>query len=411
MIEGQVKMMFKGKTIVLGVTGGIAAYKAAQLASDLVKTGADVHVIMTKNATEFVTPTTFETLTANRVSVDTFDRNFQWNVQHVSLAKKADLFVIAPATANIIAKMAHGIADDMLSTTVLAARCPKMVVPAMNTGMYDNPATQRNFETLKVDGVYFVDSDTGWLACGDVGKGRFADLPKIMDAIEYVLAPKKDLAGKRVLVTAGPTQESLDPVRFITNHSTGKMGYAIAKAARMRGAEVTLVSGPVSIAPPFGVQLVGVSSALEMYDAVVSRQAEQDIIIKTAAVADYRPAQQAEDKIKKSEGDMSIALVRNPDILKTLGESKPATQVLCGFSMETKDLLENSRQKLLKKNADMIVANSLKTEGAGFGTDTNVVTIITAKGNMELPMMEKRAVAEAVLEEAAALLAQKSQKV
>ncbi len=402
--------MFKGKTIVLGITGGIAAYKAAQLASDLVKIGADVHVIMTKNATEFVAPTTFETLTANRVSVDTFDRNFQWNVQHVSLAKKADLFIIAPATANIIAKMAHGIADDMLSTTVLAAGCPKMVVPAMNTGMYNNPATKRNFEILKGDGVYFVDSGTGWLACGDVGKGRFADLPKIMDAIEFVLSPKKDLTGKRVLVTAGPTRESLDPVRFISNHSTGKMGYAIAKAARMRGAEVTLVSGPVSIAPPYGVEVVGVSSALEMYDAVVTRQAEQDMIIKTAAVADYRPAQMAEDKIKKSDGDMSIALVRNPDILKTLGELKPATQVLCGFSMETKDLLENSRQKLQKKNADMIVANSLNTAGAGFGTDTNVVTIITAEGNKELPMMDKRAVAEAVLDEATALLEKKTAK-
>lgn len=401
-------MMFKGKTIVLGVTGGIAAYKAAQLASDLVKTGADIHVIMTKNATEFVSPTTFETLTANRVSVDTFDRNFQWNVQHVSLAKKADLFVIAPATANIIAKMAHGIADDMLSTTVLAARCPKMVVPAMNTGMYDNPATQRNFETLKADGVYFVDADSGWLACGDVGKGRFAELPKIIDAMAYLLSPSKDLVGKRVLVTAGPTRESLDPVRFITNHSSGKMGYAIAKAARMRGAEVTLVSGPVSITPPFGVELVEVTSALEMYEAVVSRQAGQDIIIKTAAVADYRPAQQAEDKIKKSEGDMSISLVRNPDILKTLGENKPVAQVLCGFSMETRDLLENSRQKLLHKNADMIVANSLKTTGAGFGTDTNVVTIITAKGNQELPLMEKSAVADAVLDQAAALLAQKT---
>lgn len=403
------KIMLKGKTIVLGITGGIAAYKAAQLASDLVKTGADIHVIMTKNATEFVSPTTFETLTANRVSVDTFDRNFQWNVQHVSLAKKADLFVIAPATANILAKMAHGIADDMLSTTVLAAGCPKLVAPAMNTGMYNNPATQRNFEILKADGVHFVDSDTGWLACGDVGKGRFADLPKIMDAIRFILAPKKDLVGKRVLVTAGPTRESLDPVRFISNHSTGKMGYAIAKAARMRGAEVTLVSGPVSITPPYGVELVQVTTALDMYEAVLSRQAEQDIILKTAAVADYRPAQLAEDKIKKSDGDMSVSLVRNPDILKTLGENKPATQVLCGFSMETKDLLENSRQKLQKKNADMIVANNLKTEGAGFGTDTNVVTIITAEGNRELPKMDKSAVADAVLDEAVALLAAKTQ--
>ncbi len=390
-------MKLKGKTILMGITGGIAAYKAAQLASDLIKQGAEVHVLMTKNAIEFVTPTTFETLTANRVSVDTFDRNFQWNVQHVALAKKASLFIVVPATANIIAKMAMGIADDMLSTTILACSCPKIVAPAMNTGMYNNPATQRNLAMLLEMGVQIVDADSGWLACGDVGKGRLAELPKLMDAIIYTLAEPKDMGGMKVLVTAGPTREAIDPVRFISNHSTGKMGYELAKAARLRGAEVTLVSGPTALQDPAGIELIKIESAAQMAEAVFSRGDKMDIIIKTAAVADYRPAVVSDDKLKKSDGELSIALVRNPDILKALGERKRGGQILCGFSMETKDLLENSKKKLKGKNADMIVANNLKTEGAGFGADTNVVTVITDAGTEELPKMTKEALSDELL--------------
>ncbi|RGX54171.1 MULTISPECIES: bifunctional phosphopantothenoylcysteine decarboxylase/phosphopantothenate--cysteine ligase CoaBC [Anaerotruncus] len=389
--------MFEGKTILLGVTGGIAAYKAAQLASDLSKTAADVHVIMTKNATAFVSPLTFETLTNNRVSVDTFDRNFEYNVEHVALAKKADVFLVAPATANFIAKMAAGIADDMLSTTILAASCPKIVAPAMNTGMYDNPITQRNLQTLLAFGVDIVAPGSGHLACGDVGRGRLPDPAVLFEAVRRALTPQ-DLLGVRVLVTAGPTREAVDPVRFLSNHSTGRMGYAVAAAARRRGAEVTLVSGPVSLTPPDGVDVVPVVSAAEMFEAVKDACEEADIIIKCAAVADYRPVNAATEKIKKSEGGMEIPLERTQDILAWLGEHRRPGQVLCGFSMETKDLIEHSRQKLERKNADMIVANSLRETGAGFGTETNLVTILTRENTERLPLMEKEMVADALLD-------------
>ncbi len=382
--------MFDGKTIVLGVSGGIAAYKAAQLASDLGKTGADVHVIMTRNATEFVSPMTFETLVNNRVAVDTFDRGFEYNVEHVALAKKADVFLIAPATANVIAKMAAGIADDMLTTTVLAARCPKIVAPAMNTGMYDNPVTQRNLQTLRAFGVAVVEPESGYLACGDTGRGRLAE------AVRDALTPK-DLAGLSVLVTAGPTREAIDPVRYITNHSTGKMGYEVAAAAKRRGASVTLVSGPTSLKPPYGVTFVPVHTAQEMFDEVTSRASAQQMVVKCAAVADYRPATPAEDKIKKQDGEMQIALTRTRDILGWLGEHRVPGQVLCGFSMETRDMVENSAAKLEKKRVDMIVANNLKEAGAGFGTETNIVTILTKAGAEPLPIMGKDQVADEVL--------------
>ena len=368
--------MFDGKTIVLGVSGGIAAYKAAQLASDLGKTGADVHVIMTRNATEFVSPMTFETLVNNRVAVDTFDRGFEYNVEHVALAKKADVFLIAPATANVIAKMAAGIADDMLTTTVLAARCPKIVAPAMNTGMYDNPVTQRNLQTLRAFGVAVVEPESGYLACGDTGRGRLAEEGALLEAVRDALTPK-DLAGLSVLVTAGPTREAIDPVRYITNHSTGKMGYEVAAAAKRRGASVTLVSGPTSLKPPYGVTFVPVHTAQEMFDEVTSRASAQQMVVKCAAVADYRPATTAEDKIKKQDGEMQIALTRTRDILGWLGEHRVPGQVLCGFSMETRDMVENSAAKLEKKRVDMIVANNLKEAGAGFGTETNIVAILT----------------------------------
>ena len=399
-------MNMKGKTVVIGITGGIAAYKMAQVCSDLIKKGVDVHVIMTKNATEFIAPLVFETLTNNRVSVDTFDRNFQWNVQHVSLAKKADVFLVAPATANIMAKMANGIADDMLSTTVLAARCPKLVSPAMNTGMYDNPATQRNMEILRSYGVQIIEPDSGFLACRDVGKGRLPDPAVLETWIEYAMSPK-DLEGKKVLVTAGPTREPLDPVRFISNRSTGKMGYEMARAAWMRGAQVTLVSGPVELADPIGVEVIRVETAAEMYDAVTSRAPQMDLIVKTAAVADYTPATVAQDKIKKSGDDMAIPVVRTKDILKALGENKPEGQVLCGFSMETKDLLENSTKKLGGKNADMIIANDLKVPGAGFGVSTNVATIITKDGAEPLELMSKADLSDIVLSRALDLYNQK----
>lgn len=388
--------MFDGKTIVLGVSGGIAAYKAAQLASDLGKTGADVHVIMTRNATEFVSPMTFETLVNNRVAVDTFDRGFEYNVEHVALAKKADVFLIAPATANVIAKMAAGIADDMLTTTVLAARCPKIVAPAMNTGMYDNPVTQRNLQTLRAFGVAVVEPESGYLACGDTGRGRLAEEGALLEAVRDALTPK-DLAGLSVLVTAGPTREAIDPVRYITNHSTGKMGYEVAAAAKRRGASVTLVSGPTSLKPPYGVTFVPVHTAQEMFDEVTSRASAQQMVVKCAAVADYRPATAAEDKIKKQDGEMQIPLTRTRDILGWLGEHRVPGQVLCGFSMETRDMVENSAAKLEKKRVDMIVANNLKEAGAGFGTETNIVTILTKAGAEPLPIMGKDQVADEVL--------------
>ena len=388
--------MFDGKTIVLGVSGGIAAYKAAQLASDLGKTGADVHVIMTRNATEFVSPMTFETLVNNRVAVDTFDRGFEYNVEHVALAKKADVFLIAPATANVIAKMAAGIADDMLTTTVLAARCPKIVAPAMNTGMYDNPVTQRNLQTLRAFGVAVVEPESGYLACGDTGRGRLAEEGALLEAVRDALTPK-DLAGLSVLVTAGPTREAIDPVRYITNHSTGKMGYEAAAAAKRRGASVTLVSGPTSLKPPYGVTFVPVHTAQEMFDEVTSRASAQQMVVKCAAVADYRPATTAEDKIKKQDGEMQIALTRTRDILGWLGEHRVPGQVLCGFSIETRDMVENSAAKLEKKRVDMIVANNLKEAGAGFGTETNIVTILTKAGAEPLPIMGKDQVADEVL--------------
>ena len=394
--------MLKGKTVLLGVSGGIAAYKAAALASDLVKSGATVHVLMTQNATQFVAPLTFETLTGNKALVDTFDRNFQWNVEHVALAKRADVFLAAPATANLIAKFAAGIADDMLATTFLACTCPKLVAPAMNTAMYENPITQRNLETLRGFGMQVVEPGSGHLACGDDGKGRLPDPEVLKEAVIRALTPQ-DMAGKRVLITAGPTCEAIDPVRYITNHSSGKMGYQTALAALRRGAEVTLVSGPVALACPMGAQLVPVRSAKEMLEAVLARADASDIIIKTAAVADYTPANPADHKVKKKDGDLSLALERTTDILATLGARKKPGQVLVGFSMETEDLLKNSSVKLAKKNADMIVANSLRTPGAGFGVDTNVATFITKQGTEEQPCMSKYALGDLLLTRALAL--------
>lgn len=391
--------MLKGKTILLGVTGSIAAYKIAGLASALVKAGASVHVLMTENAVNFINPITFETLTGHKCLVDTFDRNFEFSVEHVSLAKTADLFLVAPASANVIGKLAHGIADDMLTTTFMACTCPKLVSPAMNTRMYENNILQDNLKTLGDYGIEVIRPADGYLACGDTGAGK---MPEPKTLFEYILRAAgypKDLAGKKILVTAGPTRESIDPVRYITNHSTGKMGYAIAKAAAYRGAEVTLVTGPVALKPPLFVNTVPVESAEEMYEAVTAAAEAQDIIIKAAAVADYRPSQMAEDKIKKADGNMDIALERTKDILGWLGSHRRPGQFLCGFSMETRDLLANSRAKLEKKNADMIVANSLKTEGAGFGTDTNLVTLITKEGQTELPKMTKEKVADRLLDE------------
>ncbi|MCR5581082.1 MAG: bifunctional phosphopantothenoylcysteine decarboxylase/phosphopantothenate--cysteine ligase CoaBC, partial [Pseudobutyrivibrio sp.] len=382
--------MLKDKCVVLGVTGSIAAYKIASLASALVKLGADVHVIMTKNATNFINPITFETLTSNKCLVDTFDRNFQFNVEHVALAKRADIFMVAPASANVIGKMAHGIADDMLTTTILAAKCKKLISPAMNTNMFTNPIVQDNLEILRGYGFEIIDPASGYLACGDTGAGKMPEPEVLLQYILRELAHEKDLVGKKVLVTAGPTEEAIDPVRYITNHSTGKMGYAIAKAAMERGAEVTLVSGPVSIEPPMFVEVVDVRSAAEMAEAVKSRAADSDIIIKSAAVADYRPLNVASEKIKKKDGEAaSIELERTEDILAYLGSHRREGQFICGFSMETENMLENSKKKLAKKNVDMIVANNLRTQGAGFGTDTNVVTIIMADESYELPMLSK----------------------
>ena len=389
--------MLKGKTVVLGVTGGIAAYKIANLASMLVKQHANVRVIMTQNATNFITPTTFETLTGKKCLVDTFDRNFEFQVEHVSLAKQADIFMIAPATANVIAKVAHGLADDMLTTTFLACRSPKYIVPAMNTQMYENPITQDNLNICRKYGMHVIEPASGYLACGDTGAGKMPEPETLFEYILQELACEKDLAGKKVLVTAGPTREAIDPVRYITNHSTGKMGYAIARAAARRGAEVILVSGPVDLKAPLGVRLVPVISAKDMFDAVTSVSAEQDAIIKAAAVADYRPAVVGAEKTKKSDGNMNIELERTDDILAWLGAHRREGQVLCGFSMETRDMLENSRAKLAKKNVDMIVANSLRTAGAGFGTDTNLVTVITKDGAEELELMSKDQVAHELL--------------
>lgn len=390
--------MLKGKTVVLGVTGSIAAYKIANLASMLSKLHAEIHVLMTENATNFINPITFETLTGNKCLVDTFDRNFQYSVEHVALAKKADVVLIAPASANVIGKIANGIADDMLTTTVMACTCHKIISPAMNTNMFNNPIVQDNIEKLKRFGMEVIQPDTGMLACKDIGAGKLPSEEVLFDYILKEIRFKKDLAGKKILVTAGPTVEAVDPVRFITNRSTGKMGYAIAKIASLRGADVTLVSGPVSIEPPRFVNVINVESAEEMFNEVSSKANSMDIIIKAAAVADYTPVSVADEKIKKKDGDLSIPLKRTKDILKYLGENKKENQFICGFSMETENLLENSKKKLEKKNVDMIVANNVKVEGAGFGVDTNVVTLITKDGYKELPQMSKEDVAAAILD-------------
>ena len=391
--------MLKGKTVLLGVTGGIAAYKSATLASMLVKAGAEVRVIMTEHAKKFINPITFETLTGHKCVTDTFDRNFEFQVEHVALAKKADVVMIAPATANVIAKLAHGLADDMLTTTVLACRCKKIIAPAMNTAMYENPVTQENMNLCRKYGMEVIIPASGYLACGDTGAGKMPEPEELFEYIEKEIAYPKDMVGKKVLITAGPTQEAIDPVRYITNHSSGKMGYSIAKICALRGAEVTLVSGQVNLKASSFVEKVSIVSAKDMYEAVTSRSDEMDIIIKAAAVADYRPASVASDKIKKADGEMKIELERTDDILKYLGEHKKENQFLCGFSMETQNMLENSKAKLQKKNLDMIVANNLKEKGAGFGTDTNIVTIITKEQVKELPIMSKEEVANCLIDE------------
>lgn len=390
--------MLKGKTVLLGITGSIAAYKIAYLASALHKLHADVHVLMTENATNFINPITFETLTGNKCLVDTFDRNFQFQVEHVSIAKKADVVMIAPASANVIGKLANGLADDMLTTTVMACRCQKILAPAMNTAMYENPVVQDNIRKLQTYGYEVITPASGYLACGDTGAGK---MPEPETLLEYILkeaAFQKDLAGKKLLVTAGPTQEAIDPVRCLTNHSSGKMGYAIAKMAMLRGAEVTLVSGPTAIEPPLFVKVVPVTSATDMFEAVTGLSDEQDIIIKAAAVADYRPKQVSEDKVKKKDDQASIELERTDDILKYLGQHKKQGQFLCGFSMETRDMLRNSRAKLEKKNLDMVAANNLKVEGAGFQGDTNVLTLITQDEEVSLPLMSKEDAALKILD-------------
>ena len=388
----------QGKCVLLGVTGGIAAYKMANVASGLRKAGATVHVIMTENATKFITPLTFETLTNNRCVVDTFARDFQYDVKHISLAKAADLILIAPATANVIAKLANGLADDMLTTTVLAAKCKKLVAPAMNTAMLENPITQDNIARLRRYGFGIIEPAVGMLACKDVGSGKLPEPETLLDCIAMELAREKDMAGLRVTVTAGPTQEALDPVRYLTNHSTGRMGYAIAREAMLRGADVTLISGPTALKPIPGVKTVDVVSARDMFEAVQTALPATDILIKAAAVADYRPANVAEDKIKKQPGEMSIPLERTDDILGWVAEHRHPGLFVCGFSMETRDMVENSRKKLAKKHLDMIAANNLKVAGAGFGVDTNVVTILTADGIRELPLMGKDQVASQLLD-------------
>ena len=390
--------MLEGKTVLLGVTGSIAAYKIAYLASMLKKQQADVHVLMTRNATNFINPITFETLTGNKCLVDTFDRNFQFQVEHVSIAKKADVVMIAPASANVIGKLAHGIADDMLTTTIMACRCKKFISPAMNTNMFENPIVQDNLKTLGHYGYEVIDPAVGYLACGDTGAGKMPEPETLLNYILRECACEKDMKGLKVLVTAGPTQEAIDPVRYITNHSSGKMGYAIAKMAMLRGADVTLVSGRTALAPPPFVKVVPVVTARDMYEAVTSVGQEQDIIIKAAAVADYRPASVSDEKIKKKDDDMSIALERTDDILKYLGEHKPDGQFLCGFSMETENMIGNSRVKLTRKNLDMVAANNVKMAGAGFQGDTNVLTLITQDEEVSLPLMSKEDAAGKILD-------------
>ena len=390
--------MLRGKTVVLGVTGSIAAYKIATLASMLVKKQASVHVIMTKNATNFINPITFETLTGHKCLVDTFDRNFEFQVEHVSLAKQADVVMIAPASANVIGKLAHGLADDMLTTTLLACKCPRIVSPAMNTAMFENPIVQDNLKILEKYGYEVIQPASGYLACGDTGAGKMPEAETLYQYIERTLADPKDLIGKKVLVTAGPTQENIDPVRYITNHSSGKMGYAVAKAAMLRGADVTLVSGQTALTPPMFVKYVQITTAEEMYQEVTSRSDEQDIIIKAAAVADYRPKTVYENKVKKKEGQMAIELERTRDILAYLGEHKRENQFLCGFSMETENMIGNSRAKLQKKNLDMVAANNVKVEGAGFQGDTNVMTLITQDQEIALPLMSKEEAANKILD-------------
>ena len=397
--------MLKGKTILLGVTGGIAAYKSASLASLLVKSGAQVHVLMTENAKNFINPITFETLTGHKCISDTFDRGFEFQVEHVSLAKQADAFIIAPATANVIAKIAHGLADDMLTTTFLACKAPKLIAPAMNTAMYENPITQYNLTLLEQYGMEVITPDSGRLACGDTGAGKMPEPEVLLQYIYKCCACPKDMTGLNVLITAGPTQEAIDPVRYITNHSSGKMGYSLARACMLRGANVTLVTGKTAITPPMFVNTVPVISARDMYEAVIARSQNMDIIIKAAAVADYRPAKVSNEKVKKSEGQMSIDLERTDDILKYLGEHKPMGQFLCGFSMETQNVIENSRAKLVKKNLDMVAANNVKVEGAGFQGDTNVLTLITREEEISLPLMTKEGAAGRLLDKILAMTA------
>ena len=402
-------MTLEGKTVLLGVTGSIAAYKIAYLASALMKRHADVHVLMTKNATNFINPITFETLTGNKCLVDTFDRNSRFQVEHVSIAKKADVVMIAPASANVIGKLAHGIADDMLTTTIMACKCKKFISPAMNTNMFENPVVQDNLKILEHYGYEVIAPASGYLACGDTGAGKMPEPETLLAYIERETACEKDLKGKKILVTAGPTQESIDPVRYITNHSSGKMGYAIAKAAMLRGADVTLVSGRTAIEPPMFVKVVPVVTAKDMYEAVTSVSDEQDIIIKAAAVADYRPAKVSDEKVKKSDGQMSIELERTDDILKFLGEHKRDGQFLCGFSMETQNVIGNSRAKLTKKNLDMVAANNVKVEGAGFQGDTNVLTLITQDEEVSLPLMSKEDAALEILDKILLLISDKNQ--
>lgn len=389
--------MLKGKTVVLAVSGSIAAYKIASLASALGKLHADVQVLMTQNATNFINPITFETLTGNKCLVDTFDRNFQYSVEHVALAKRADVVLVAPASANVIGKIANGIADDMLTTTVMACKCKKIISPAMNTQMFENPIVQDNLKKLEHYGYEVIQPAVGLLACKDVGKGKMPEPETLLEYILQEVAYEKDLKGKKILVTAGPTQEPIDPVRYLTNHSSGKMGYAIAKVCSMRGAKVTLVSGKTAIKPPLFVDVVPVTTAREMYEAVTGRSDRQDIVIKAAAVADYRPKTISEQKVKKTDGELSIEMERTDDILKYLGEHKRANQFLCGFSMETEHMLENSRKKLKKKNLDMIVANNVKVEGAGFAGDTNIVTLITGDDETQLPLLSKEETAVEIM--------------
>ena len=401
--------MLQGKTVLLGVTGSIAAYKIAYLASALKKLHAQVHVLMTENATNFINPITFESLTGNKCLVDTFDRNFQFQVEHVSIAKQADVVMIAPASANVIGKLAHGIADDMLTTTIMACKCKKIISPAMNTNMYENPIVQDNLAILQHYGYEVIEPASGYLACGDTGAGKMPEPETLLEYILREIAKEKDLSGQKVLVTAGPTQEAIDPVRYITNHSSGKMGYALAKAAMLRGAQVTLVSGPCAIEPPPFVKLVPIVTAKEMFDAVTSVSFEQDIIIKAAAVADYRPAKVFDDKVKKQEGQMSIELEKTDDILQYLGDNRVPGQFLCGFSMETQNMLGNSRAKLGKKHLDMVAANNLKVAGAGFQGDTNVLTLITQDEDVSLQLMSKEDAANIILDKILSIMKERKQ--